>query len=379
MPEEAEGGGPPHGPDPAGTGTLASGDPGGAASPVIPSRPYRVVQWATGNIGARALRAVIEHPHMTLVGVVVHDPEKVGRDAGELCGLDAVGVMATGAIDEILGLDVDCVLYMPQGCDFDALGTMLASGANVVTTRGEFHHPPSMDPGRRSQIEAACEAGDSSIHSTGSSPGFISEAVPIVLASIERRLDSLVIEEYADLSRRNSPELLFSLMGYGRDPATFDPGRWAHGAQSFGATLRLLAAALSMPLDRVVAGGEVASARRRTTIAAGTIEAGTVAAQRMTVTGERDGKPFLSFRAVWYCTDALEPTWPLRATGWHVQVAGDAPLDVDIRFDVPIERMGDMSPGFTANRAVNAVPAVCRADPGIRTSFDLPQIIPILS
>jgi 4-hydroxy-tetrahydrodipicolinate reductase len=288
-------------------------------------------------------------------------------------------VRATSAIDDILGLDADCVLYMPQGCDFDALSRVLASGANVVTTRGEFHHPPSMDPGLRSQIEGACEAGGSSIHSTGSSPGFISEAVPIVLASIERRLDELVIEEYADLSRRNSPELLFSLMGYGRDPAAFDPGRWEHGAMSFGPTLRLLADALSMPLDSVVASGEVAVARHRTTIAAGTIEAGTVAAQRMTVTGLRKGAPFLSFRAVWYCTDDLEPAWPLRATGWHLVVAGDAPLDVDIRFDVPIERMGDTSPGFTANRAVNVVPAVCGAAPGIRTSIDLPTIIPILS
>jgi 4-hydroxy-tetrahydrodipicolinate reductase len=338
-----------------------------------------VVQWATGNIGTRSLRAVIEHPRMALVGVVVHNPDKAGRDAGELCGLGPVGVTSTCAIDEILELDADCVLYMPQGCDVDALSRVLSSGANVVTTRGEFLHPPSMDPGLRSRIEAACTAGASSIHSTGSSPGFISEAVPIVLASIERHLDELVIEEYADLSRRNSPELLFSLMGYGRDPATFDTGRWAHGAQSFGPTLRLLADAVSMPLDSVIAGGEVATARRRTTIAAGTIEAGTVAAQRMTVTGLRNGTPFLSFRAVWYCTDDLEPQWPLRATGWHIVVDGDAPLDVDIRFDVPIERMGEMSPGFTANRAVNAVPAVCEADPGIRTSMELPQIIPVLS
>ena len=46
------------------------------------TREYRVVQWATGTIGARALRAVIEHPHMTLAGVYVHGHDKVGRDAG---------------------------------------------------------------------------------------------------------------------------------------------------------------------------------------------------------------------------------------------------------------------------------------------------------
>ncbi len=82
---------------------------------------------------------------------------------------------------------------------------------------------------------------------------------------------------------------------------------------------------------------------------------------------------------MWYCSNDLEPAWPVQATGWHLLVDGDAPLDVEIRFDVPIERMGDLSPGFTANRAVNAVPALCEAAPGIRTTADLPQIIPVLS
>ena len=67
--------------------------------------------------------------------------------------------------------------------------------------------------------------------------------------------------------------------------------------------------------------------------------------------------------------------WDLRATGWRLTVAGDAPLDVEIRLDVPLEHMGELSPGFTAHRAVNAVPVVCAAEPGIRTTADLPQVV----
>ena len=67
---------------------------------------YKVVQWATGNIGTRALRAVIEHPDLALAGLYVHSPEKVGTDAGELCGLGPTGVLATGDIDEIVALGV---------------------------------------------------------------------------------------------------------------------------------------------------------------------------------------------------------------------------------------------------------------------------------
>jgi 4-hydroxy-tetrahydrodipicolinate reductase len=338
-------------------------------------RPHRVVQWATGNIGTRSLSQVIEHPDLELVGVYVHSDAKVGRDAGDLCGGPPTGVAATTDIDEIVALHADCVLYMPQQCNVDEVCRLLASGVNIVTTRGEFHHPPSLDAAVRARVEAACAEGGTSIHSTGSSPGFISEAIPLVLTSIQRRLDGLVIDEFADLSQRNSPELLFELMGFGKEPASFDPARWGHGAVAFGPSLRMTAEALSLPLDDVEASGEVAVAVRDIDIAAGPIAKGTVAAQRMIVNGLRGGRPLLTFRANWYCTTELEPAWDLRDTGWRVTVDGDAPLDVELRFPISLEQMAETTPGYTANRAVNAIAVVCAAPPGIRTTVELPHIV----
>ena len=344
-------------------------------TPLTGPQRHRVVQWATGNIGTRALRAVIEHPDLTLAGAYVYSPAKAGRDAGELCGLGPAGVVTTRDIGEILALGADCVLYMPAACDTGEVCRLLASGANVVTTRGEFHRAASMDPVARQRVEDACDQGGTSIHSTGSSPGFITEALPLVLTSLQRRLDGLAICEYADLSRRDSPDLLFDVMGFGRPAAEFDVRRFSSGAAAFGPSLRLLADALGMPLDSVQASGEVAPARHPVRIAAGTVAPGAVAAQRMTVLGIRDGQPVLRFCATWYCTGDLDTSWNLRATGWHVLVEGDAPLDIDIRFPVPLERMAATSPAYTANRAVNAVPFVCAAPPGIRFTIDLPQIV----
>ena len=101
----------------------------------------RVVQWATGNIGARALRGVIQHPELELAGVYVTSAAKAGKDAGDLCGVPATGVLATNDIDQIIALGADAVLYMPAACNLDEVCALLASGANIVTTRGEFHHP----------------------------------------------------------------------------------------------------------------------------------------------------------------------------------------------------------------------------------------------
>ncbi|NNN28846.1 dihydrodipicolinate reductase [Streptomyces sp. S3(2020)] len=340
---------------------------------------HRVVQWATGTIGSRSLRAVVEHPDLSLAGLYVHSAGKAGLDAGELCGLATTGVTATRDVERIVGLGADCVLYMPLVCDLDDVCRLLESGANIVTTRGEFHHPGSMDPVVRERVEAACRRGGTSIHSTGSSPGFITEAVPIVVTSIARRVEGVTIDEYADLSQRPSPDLLFGVMGFGVAPAEFEEARLSRARTSFGPSLRLVADALSLPLDSLEASGELATARGAVRIAAGELAAGTVAAQRLTVTGVHAGRPLLRFRATWYCATDLDPAWDLGDTGWHITVDGDAPLDVGIRLPVPLDRMAEVSPSYTANRAVNAVPFVCAAEPGIRTTVDLPQITATLS
>lgn len=337
---------------------------------------YRVIQWATGNIGTRSLRCVIEHPQMELAGLYVHSEAKQGRDAGSFCGLADTGIKATRSIDEMLAVEADCVLYMQQGANFDDLCRILASGKNVVTTRTEFNHPAALDPAVRQRIEAACVQGGTSIHSTGSSPGFATEALPLVLTSLQRRLDHLRINEYANLAARNSPELLFQIMGFGQAPdPRRDAGRAHHLRHAFAPSLQVVAEALGLGFDAVEASGDVALARRTTKIAAGTIEAGTVAAQRATVSGLRNGAKLMSFTANWYCTTDIDADWSLRGDGWRIEIDGDVPMAVDIGFPVSAERWPLVSPGLTAHRAVNAVPYVCAAAPGIRTTAELPQIV----
>lgn len=343
------------------------------------AKPLRVVQWATGNIGTRSLRTVIEHPSLALVGLYVYSDSKVGQDAGALCGLPPVGVTATRNIDDILALQPDCVLYMPQYINADDLCRLLTAGINIVTTRTEFHHPAHVEPKLRERIEAACRQGGTSLHSTGSSPGFITEALPLVLASLQRRLDSCRINEYANLSQRNSPEMIFKVMGFGAPRAKVSEARVQHLREAFGPSLKVVAEAVGLSIDGLEAHGELGAAKHRTQIVAGVIEAGTVGAMRTTVLGMHKGKPLMSFTATWFVTKDIDKDWHLRDDGWRVEVDGDTPMDVAIHFPVSLDLWPTVSPGLTAHRAVNAVPFVCAAAPGIRTSVELPQIIPDLS
>jgi 2,4-diaminopentanoate dehydrogenase len=341
------------------------------------SRRTRVVQWATGNIGLRALREVIRHPDLDLVGVLVYDPAKEGVDAGVLCGEAPVGVLATTDGAAIHALTADCVLYMPRTFDVDEVVRFLEAGTNVITTRGELFADgrPLRDDGR-ARVLAACAKGGASAYATGSSPGFISETLPLALLSMQRRVESVQIDEFANLSRRDSPHLLFEQMGFGKPLESYDPRRASYLVSEFAPSLGVLAEAAGRPVDEWTGTGEVAAARRATTILAGEIGAGSVAAQRNIVVGRSAGVEVVRFTANWYCTTDLDPEWELRPTGWRVQVHGDAPFDVELPFPVPLDDLASYTPGYTANRPVNAIPYVCAAAPGILATADLEPITP---
>ncbi len=151
------------------------------------SRRYRVAQWATGNTGQRALREVIRHPALDLVGVLVFDPAKEGVDAGELCGEGQTGIAATRDRAAVFELNADCVLYMPRAAGdpraragltvgevIDDVVTLLESGTNIVTTVTDFHaggHPRLGEEGF-ARIRAACRRA--AIHRSlrrGAAPG----------------------------------------------------------------------------------------------------------------------------------------------------------------------------------------------------------------
>lgn len=337
----------------------------------------RVVQWATGNIGTRALREVIRHPALDLVGVLVYDAAKDGVDAGELCGEAPAGVVATTDRDAVCALRPDCVLYMARAFDVDDVVALLECGANVVTTCGElFAGGRALGQERRDRVLDACARGNASIYSTGSSPGFITDALPFALLSLQRRFDGIEIDEYADLSKRDSPHLLFELMGFGRPTQSFDPRRSSHLLDAFSPALDVLAVAAGRPVEEWTCTGEVAAVRRTTTIVAGELAAGSVGAQRTVIVGRSGTDEVVRFTPTWYCTTDIEPAWDLHATGWRVQVHGDAPIDVTLAFPVAVEELGSVTPAYTANRPVNAIPYVCAAPPGILATADLPPLLP---
>lgn len=340
------------------------------------AKRYRVAQWGTGNVGLRALAAVIEHPLMELVALRVFSADKAGRDAGDLCGKPATGVIASLDAEAVIAARPDCVVYLPNQADVGDMCRLLEAGINIATACVGFNHRDSIPPVDRARLEAACAKGQASVYATGSSPGWITELVPLALLNMQRRLDRFIITDYADMASRNSPDMLVNRLGFGTDPATRATDRPLGTATSTPPTFRALAEAIGLPLDEVTTGIEYAVARNRTKVAIGTIEPGTIGALRMAVSGWRGGREVLTRYSLWYVTRDTEPAWDYRDSGWRVQVKGDTSLDISIGFDVTPQDYPAYSPGLTAHPVINALPYVCNAAPGIVHTADLPMLVP---
>ena len=103
------------------------------------SAPKRVVVWGTGFVGKLVIAEIVPHPAFELVGVGVSNPDKVGRDAGKICGLDPVGVIATDDVEALVALQPDALVhYGPTAAYPDdnirVIGAFLRAGIDVCST-----------------------------------------------------------------------------------------------------------------------------------------------------------------------------------------------------------------------------------------------------
>ena len=339
----------------------------------------RVIQWATGGVGRAAIAGIVAHPELELAGVWVHSEAKAGRDAGELAGIDPVGVAATTDVDALLATDADCVLYSPFMADDGVVARILASGKNVVTPLNWFY------PGRRdvSALETACEEGGSTLHGTGIHPGGITERFPLMVSALSQKITHVRAEEFSDIRTYGAPDVIRDIMLFGKTPeeaATSPMVQFMGGG--FRQSIDMVADTLGFRVDdRGRANHEVAVATAPIDSPIGVIEPGLVAAQRFTWEATVDGEAVVTVRTNWFMgQEHLDPAWTFGPKGerFEVEVTGDPASLVTFHgwHPVSIEAGLARNPGIvaTATHCVSAVPYVCGAAPGIKTYLDLPLI-----
>jgi hypothetical protein len=338
----------------------------------------KVIQWASGNVGMASLRSILARPNFELVGCFVYNPEKAGKDAGEVAGKAKVGVLTTSDPEEILALEADCVVFNPLGDRVapveseEHICRLLASGKNVVSTAITPHiHPEAMSPETRARIEEACRQGNTSFFSTGVNPGFTFDILPITLSQVSDRIDHIHCVELVDMSTYSSSTVAHGMIGLGKRPE--EKSAVGLGTSSkdhaFYVSARIIEDACGIAFDDVEVTMQTAVTDKPVVCTWGTVEAGTVAALRMRMQAFVKGTARCTWDLIWRVTDDVAPDWPKGKSSWEVHVEGDPAMSC--RFDMKAQDQRTTSL-LTSMAGVNAIEAVVAAAPGIRTRLDLP-------
>src|SRR4030088_3182768 len=157
----------------------------------------RVVVWGTGFVGKLVIPEIVSHPTFELVGVGVSNPEKVGKDVGELCGHASIGLAATDDVDALVALAPDApVHYGPTAAhpldNIRDVGAFLRAGIDVCSTAITPWVCPAMTlnpPDWIAPITEACEEGGASCFTTGIDPGFANDLFPMTLMGLCAELE----------------------------------------------------------------------------------------------------------------------------------------------------------------------------------------------
>lgn len=332
---------------------------------------YKVIQWTTGHIARAAVAGILNHPDLELVGCYAYSKEKDGKDVGELCGIDPIGVTATSDIDKLLALEADCVSYMPAYHNIDEMVRILSSGKNLVSSY--FGTGSSLSETDRSRLVEAAKKGGSSLFGSGIFPGF-ANFIAGLTAAATHNFKQIRFQESVDLTHYEA-FYSFANLGWGLPPED----RWAEVTEDvlgpYSECIDIIADMLKIPITDKKFQYEAALATEDRTFSGYPVPKGTIAGTRCVWSGLVGDETVVELTVVWKAGETVEPNWPIKH-GYLMEVIG-SPIIRTRLSAVPAsveEANADMTNPCTAMPVVNAIPAVCEAEPGIRTYADLPLI-----
>ncbi len=344
--------------------------------------PITVVTWGTGNVGRYAVRAVLNHPELELIGHIVSSEAKAGKDVAEVAGLDEpTGIITSLKIDDVLALKPDCICYtahsetrLMEAAEDQA--KCLRQGINIVASSlFMLQYPDNPDVSFIADpIKAACEQGNSTCFNNGIDPGFANDTMPLVFTGLSENWRSIRIQEIINYSTYEQEHTIREVMGFGyptdHQCILFAPGSLS---MAWGGAVRSVAAGLGVELDKVYEVHERLPLEEDITNAMGVFEKGTTGAIRFEIRGVIDGQNAIVIEHVTRLSDTIAPDWP-QGSGYRITIEGEPKMVITMEME---DKHGDHAVGGviqTATAIVNAIPAVVAHSSGMVAAMDLPKI-----
>jgi 4-hydroxy-tetrahydrodipicolinate reductase len=324
----------------------------------------RVVQYGLGPIGAGIARLARERAGVALVGAIDIDPEKVGRDAGEVIGAgQSLGVTVGSDARAVLAQARPDLVLHTTSSSLQAVKNQILdcvrAGANVISTCEELSFPFGDTAATAEEIDRAASEQGVTVLGAGVNPGFVMDALPIAFTAACRTIRSIAITRVVDASHRRLP--LQRKIGAGMTAEEFREQAAAKKIRHVGLaeSLQMVAAALGWQLDDwdEWIGPVIAEQEVRTQYL--TVPAGQVAGVHQRANGRVGGREVVSLELRMY-VGARDPQD-------GVTIDGEPPL----KLVIPGGIHGDVA---TAAIVVNSIPRVLQSGAGLVTMKDLPLV-----
>ncbi len=346
----------------------------------------KVAVWGTGNVGRPAIRAVLANRQLALAAVIVSNPDKVGRDAGTLAGIDAIGISATDDWQAVLAEKPDAIVYAatadirPEEAQRELLACLSAGISVVATGFYAFLHPGSTAAEVLAPVEAACREGGSSLFVSGIDPGWAMDMLPAALSGAVADIREIRAREIFNYALYDQPQVVREVIGFGGSMEQLPIMLHDFAIEMvWGPMLRLVGDALGKPVEQIDIVVERRPLEQDIEVPGmGLFETGTQGAFRFEARGINEGITRYVVEHVTRIDDGCATDWPFppEGRGCHqVIISGTPTLTVSLHAEDSCEPGAAGGGNATAaSWVVNAIPAVCEAAPGVVTVLDLPRI-----
>lgn len=327
----------------------------------------KVILWGIGNMGGGMAKMILEKEGFEIVGGIIRNPKKDGMDLGDYLEIgrklnvkvstDAKKVLEETKADVVL-LSIDSFV---EGV-FEPIKLIVSNKMNVITIAEEMAYPYKVAPYMSKEMDRLAKENGVTILGTGVNPGFVLDTLIITLTAACRSVKKIRAARINDLSPFGKTVMVEQ--GVGTTPEQFMKGiedGSIYGHVGFEESIPMIADALGIEIDEVKQTREpiISKVHRETKDVV--VEPGMVAGCRHCGYGLKNGEPVIILEH----PQQIHPELENIETGDYIWIEGDPNINLCIKPETP----GGIG---TIATAVNMIPHVINAEPGLVTMKDLP-------
>jgi len=327
-------------------------------------RNVRVILFGVGAVGSLIAKFLLEKDGVEIVGAIDIAKDKVGRDLGEVLGVNKkLGIEISANADALLSkVEADIAIHTTTSFlkdTFPQIASIIKHGVKVVSTCEELTYPYYTEPKLAKELDTLAKKYKTTVLGTGINPGFLMDTLVVTLTAVCQKIEKIQVVRVMNAGTRRLP--FQKKIGAGLTVEEFKQKiakKQITGHVGLEQSIAMIADALSWKLDEIlVESVEPIIADKAVGSKDIKVEAGKVAGLRQKAKGFIKNREviLLNFQAYIGAEEEYDA----------ITIEGIPSVKQKIQPCVH----GDIG---TIAMIVNSIPKVIKAQPGLLTMKDLP-------